>query len=296
MRTECRRRQNNSACQACQGSIGGSLQCAAQEAGQRESESLAMQISFLSPGATCGLSVNKKSHVLARYSPSSQPKCAVINQSIGTFSNQLDGRTKHQHTVTQCLPNQWIGNVNCSQHGRACLHALARWSGFLQSRVFDRSPPRRGAWKVSERSSRNNIIPHLLVVILALSCCSSNLLPPSLPLAAPHPNRQAPTHHIVGIPNHSSPKGTAIRQDLPVDSLAQSHLSSLHALFLLLSTTQSANWFNRQNEHYRPPHQESLRETHHDSRLCSQHCCWLSRRLSHRFGVVHLALLARLRG
>ena len=170
MRTECRRRQNNSACQACQGSIGGSLQCAAQEAGQRESESLAMQISFLSPGATCGLSVNKKSHVLARYSPSSQPKCAVINQSIGTFSNQLDGRTKHQHTVTQCLPNQWIGNVNCSQHGRACLHALARWSGFLQSRVFDRSPPRRGAWKVSERSSRNNIIPHLLIVILALSC------------------------------------------------------------------------------------------------------------------------------
>jgi hypothetical protein len=100
-----------------------------------------------------------------------QPAQVRSNQSIGTFSNQLDGRTKHQHTVTQCLPNQWIGNVNCSQHGRACLHALARWSGFLQSRVFDRSPPRRGAWKVSERSSRNNIIPHLLVVILALSCC-----------------------------------------------------------------------------------------------------------------------------
>ena len=227
------------------------------------------------------------------YSPSSQPNIVRSNQSIGTFSNQLDGRTKHQHTVTQCLPNQWIGNVNCSQHGRACLHALARWSGFLQSRVFDRSPPRRGAWKVSERSSRNNIIPHLLVVILALSCCSSNLLPPSLPLAAPHPNRQAPTHHIVGIPNHSSPKGTAIRQDLPVDSLAQSHLSSLHALFLLLSTTQSANWFNRQNEHYRPPHQESLRETHHDSRLCSQHCCCVPGRLSHCFGLVHFALLAR---
>jgi hypothetical protein len=65
------------------------------------------------------------------------------NQSIGIISNQLDGRIQHEHTVTQPLPNQWIGNGVVVNMAVRCLHGASPMVGinrsvvgrFLQSRV-----------------------------------------------------------------------------------------------------------------------------------------------------------------
>jgi len=181
------------------------------------------------------------------------------------------------------LPTQWIGNVvNVNMAVRVCT-ALARWSGsiavgrFLQSRIKGLTARRHV--KVSERSSRNDnrytssSSSSSLIVVLLFILLS---LPPltCLLLAAPHPNRQAPTHHCC-YPQPFLPPGIAIAQDLPAnDSFAQSHkgqshLSRLHTHPLSLILTQPLNRLNRQHEHHRPPYQESLRETHHDCGLCS---------------------------